>query len=400
MLSVVIAVIKENERKYDDLQKNITLKEADINCLKEQLDTTNLDLRNAQTKIDYCTLEIETLKKDITNVEKLYGYLEDVDDGIVSLKSKITGHENIIRQIKIDVQKNKKLHEENEFLNLSVNGKYQLIEKPQEHTVRKRKCPSDIEEFKDFLGYNLENIGVPETADFFYLLKDHLGNILFKGLPIVVNRSVGMLLIKCVSNALVGQKKFHTLSFRNGLNMDDVDRFLTNSGRVICLDNFIGNCNETELLRYFDSHRNKVFFLTVAYDGTLRYVSKELLSYVYYLNLNRIKAFSSATELTEDPSTIEEVECVEQKASESKQFSNFLRAILCEFSFPQSFIEQRCASVSLEQDLCRILAFEVLPYCKDVLQIPPYNNSERFQKYAGSQGRCLFKRLFMEWFEH
>jgi hypothetical protein len=68
------------------------------------------------------------------------------------------------------------------------------------------------------------------------------------------------------------------------------------------LDNFIGNCNETELLPLFDNYRDKVIFLTVAYDRTIYYVSREFLRYCHYLNLNRIAALSINAELTEDPS--------------------------------------------------------------------------------------------------
>ena len=39
---------------------------------------------------------------------------------------------------------------------------------------------------------------------------------------------------------------------------------------------------------------------------------------------------------------------------------------LLDFGFVPSIIEQRCAAIYDEQDLCRMLAFDVLPYCVDV----------------------------------
>ena len=156
--------------------------------------------------------------------------------------------------------------------------------------------------------------------------------------------------------------------------------------------------NETELLPLFDKHRDKVIFLTVAYDRTLHYVSGEFLRYCQYLNLNRISALSTHAELTEDPSTVVEVEFQPQGICHYSRYSNILREMLGEFDFLQSMIEQKCTAISDEQDLCRTLAFDVLPYCVDVLQVAPYNTSERLLKYAGDAGKCPYKNLFKRWF--
>jgi hypothetical protein len=262
----------------------------------------------------------------------------------------------------------------------------------------KPRCPSDIEEFKDYFGYNLENIGVSKNSEYYSLLKEHMSKILFKGIPVVVNRSVGTTLIKCFANALIGQSNVKTLAFSKDLSIEEIDSFLSSAGRIICLDNFIGNCNETELIPLFDNHRDKVIFLTVAYDRTIHYVSGEFLRYCQYINLNRITALSAYAELTEDPSTVEEVEFEPQGIFQDNRYSSLLRDMLGEFGFLQSLVEQKCTAISNEQDLCRVLAFDVLPYCVDVLQIAPYNTSERLIKYAGDAGRCSYKNLFKGWF--
>jgi hypothetical protein len=264
--------------------------------------------------------------------------------------------------------------------------------------VRKLKCPKDREEFKDYLGYNLTNIGVPTNSEYYALLKEHLCCILFQGKPIIVNRGVSAALMKCVSNALSGTSNIKTLTFKEDISVQIADDFLSTDGRVVCFDNFIGNFNETELLPLFDHHKDKVIFLTVAYDKTLNYVSEELLRYCYYLNLNRIRALVTDSILTEDPSTVEEIEVDLQRISLDTRHSLLLKELLREFSNRESLIESRCISVYTEQDLCRVLAFDVLPYCVDVLEIAPYKVSERFVKYAGDAGRCPYKNLFKEWF--
>ena len=141
-----------------------------------------------------------------------------------------------------------------------------------------------------------------------------------------------------------------------------------------------------------------IIFLTVAYDRTLYFISSEFLKYCYYLNLNRIGALSNSIEVFEDPSIIEEIEAVIYRECITSRYSQLLKEILSEFNICESLIEYRCNYIANEEDLCRILAFDVLPYCADVLQKPPYNISERFVKYAGDSGRCQYKNLFKRWF--
>ncbi len=138
--------------------------------------------------------------------------------------------------------------------------------------------------------------------------------------------------------------------------------------------------------------------MTIAYDRTLYFVPNEFLRYCHYLNLNRIHAMLVDVELTEDPSIIDEIETVTPEVYSDSRYSPLLREILGEFGVRQSLVEYKCAYISNEQDLCRTLAFDVLPYCIDVLQIAPYNTSERFVKYAGDSGRCSYKNLFKGWF--
>ena len=54
--------------------------------------------------------------------------------------------------------------------------------------------------------------------------------------------------MKCVANALIGQSKVQMLAFSKDHSAEDLDCFLSTGGRIVCLDNFIGNYNETELL--------------------------------------------------------------------------------------------------------------------------------------------------------
>ncbi|HVI41687.1 MAG TPA: hypothetical protein VM577_13625 [Anaerovoracaceae bacterium] len=397
-LNAAVKAIKESDGKQEKLQEELEAKESEIQKLQIEYELEKTGLESTCIKLNERSAEIKTLKRSISDLEKLKTVVQDYEGIIASLKSKIQEQEGTLQKLRTeltDARDNSKRLEEQIKAKLE---KQQATKIAKQQAEKKPKCPNDIEEFKDYLGYNLESIGIPADSRYCALLKEHVSKILFQGIPVVVNRNVGITLMKCVANALIGQSNVKTLAFSKTHSIEDIGNFLSFGGRVVCLDNFIGNFNETELLSLFDDHRDKIIFLTVAYDRTIHYVSEEFLRYCQYLNLNRIAALSVNAELTEDPSIVEEVESKPQGLSPDNRYSSILRELLVEFGLHQSLIEQKCAAISGERDLCRVLAFDILPYCVDVLQIAPYNTSERFLKYAGDNGRCLYKNLFREWF--
>lgn len=80
----------------------------------------------------------------------------------------------------------------------------------------------------------------------------------------------------------------------------------TTSDRVVCLDGFIGNCNEIEMIPLLEQFRNRIIFVTYMYDRTLKYVPAEILTYFHYLNVDEIKPLIRIKDVTEDPSDIHE----------------------------------------------------------------------------------------------
>lgn len=398
LLSAAVKSTKETSAQQDRLQKELKAKESEIRKLQAKLDSVVSNLERARTKLNERNTEVSTLKRSLDDLKELKFIIKNDKEIIEALETKIQMREENINDLKNELAEAKNSSQQLEAQFRAEYEKQRATMTSREQVTMKPKCPSDIEEFKDYLGYNLENIGVSVCSEFFALLKEHLSKILFQGIPIVVSRNVGATLMKCVANALIEQPNVKKLVFSKDYLVEDIDNFLSSGERVVCLDNFIGNCNETELLPLFDKYRDKVIFLTVAYDRTIYYVSREFLRYCHYLNLNRIAALSINAELTEDPSMIEEVESKPQGLSPDNRYSNLLREMLGEFGFHQSVVEQKCSAISDEQDLCRTLAFDVLPYCVDVLQVAPYNTSERFLKYAGDTGRCPYKNLFKGWF--
>ncbi len=268
----------------------------------------------------------------------------------------------------------------------------------QQDSTQKLKSPKDIDEFREFLGYNFENIGMPTGEDYFPLLKEHLGEILFQGKPIILSRSTGLSLIKCVSNTLVNTPSVPVLEFVSDVTEKVIDRFLSQNNRIVCLDNFIGNYNETILITICERHRDKIIFLTVAYDKTLYFVPNELMKYCHYLNLNRIAVFSNSKELTEAPFSMDEIETEIVSIVPNDRWSVVFKEILEELGIHGSLSVYKSSLIGDELNLCRLLAFDVLPYCTDVLKINPFNVSERLGKYVIDSGRCQYKDLFKRWF--
>lgn len=397
-INTTVTAIKEATDEKDKLQRDLKAEKSRIKQLKIELNSAKSNFEKTTTKLSKLSTEIKTLKRKISDSKELLTAIEKDKVIIASLKAKVQEQEDTIKQLREELSEAQNFSQQFEEQIRSESENQQNKKAADQLRARKTKCPKDMDEFKDYLGYNFENIGVPTDSTHFPLLKEHLSKILFQGIPIVVNRGVGNTLMKCVANTLYGRSSVTTLVFSKDLLIDDVDSFLSSAERVVCLDNFIGNYNETLLLPLFDNHRDKIIFLTVAYDRTINYVSREFLRYCHYLNLNRIAALCANTELTEDPSTIEEIEFEPKGPSQGNRYSSILREMLGEFGFLPCTIEQRCAAIYDEQDLCRVLAFDVLPYCVDVLQISPYNTSEQLARYAGNSGRCPYKKLFREWF--
>lgn len=388
LISAAVKSIKEANTEQDRINQELNSRDEIITKLNAESITRNNELDKAKYKLrsfNNKISELEKLQLDVQKDKEIIGSLQTKNqqllDNIEKLRSELA-----------EVKSNSLLLEEQ--IKAKLIKEQNSVEEARV-SAQTPKCPEDLDEFKDYLGYNLDNIGMPNNAEYFPLLISHLSKILFQGIPIVINRTTGINVIKCVANTIIGQPTVKTLTFNQSTTVENISQFLSLPDRVLCLYNFIGNFNETELLPIIDEHRNKIIFLTVAYDRTIHYISMEFLRYIHYLNVNRISSLSVNTVLTEDPSTIAEVDCKPQWASTGYRYSIILREIMRELGFRQSLIEQKCAAIFDEQDLCRLLAFDILPYCADVLQISPYNTSERLLKYVG---KCPYKKLFKEWF--
>ena len=398
LLSSAVAEAKKVSEEHEKLNAISESKDADILRLQSELVSATVALENSKKRQNEYVSEIKSLKQEIAKANELNAVIQSKEIAIADLKAEIQGLKKSEKDLKVELsvaQSNQQL------LEIQIRDeveKHQAEKLKRRTTVSKPLCPKDMDEFKDYLGYNLEDVGASTRSEYFLLLKKHLCDILFQGMPIIINRSTGIPLMKCVANALVGNANAASITYNEDISSQVLEVFLSADERVVCLDNFIGNYNETEMLSLFEQHRNKIIFLTLAYDRTLRYIPYEFFRYCHYLNLNRIQTLSASADLTEDPSVFEENEATIPEANPDARYLPLLKEMLNEFGLSQSLAARKCAHISNEQDLCCALAFDILPYCVDVLQIVPFAVSERLTKYAGDMGRCSYKKLFKEWF--
>lgn len=388
LLEVTVKEIKE----INEQQRTLA---ASLDGLRKELDLSASTQKELQEKLSEAANEIKVLKGTVRDLKKLNAVIRNKEAIISSQKAAIQALEEETRRLSAELAAARLSRQDFEA---QVVLKEQEEKREQVEFATKPRAPKDVAEFKEYLAYNLEDIGVPTGEEYFPLLVDHLSHVLFQGIPIIINRSTGITLINCVANTLVGQKEVNRLTYEDSLSVQHVEEFLAEAGRIVCLDNFLGNFNETLLLPLFERHRNKIIFLTVAYDRTLNFVPREFLKYCFYLNLNRIHALTANSELTEDPSIIEEKDAVILVQSADSRYRSLFKEILSDFGINQALAEHKCAYVSSEQDLWRMLAFDALPFAIDVLQIAPYNVSERLTRYAGDAGRCPYKNIFRLWF--
>jgi hypothetical protein len=397
ILSASIRLIKDSYVELECTKSLLDAKTSVFDRKESELERVQSELDKNIIKLNERFAEIKALKSNIDDFEKM--------------KTIINAHEQTIEKLEKTVQqRDEYIQKLKSYLSEANDKQLQLEEKIREienrwasnymtqETTRKPKCPKKIDDFKEFLGYNLENIGVSANEDYYRLLKDYLSEILFQGKPVIISRSVVFSLIKCISNTLVKTQSVSILTFTSDITEETIDVFLSQDKRIICLDNFIGNYNETILLSICDRHKDKIIFLSVAYDRTLCYVPIELMKYCHYLNLNRISAFTDNKVLTEDPSIVDEVEISDLTVTPNPKWAPFLQEMLDALGIQGALSAHKSSLVADESSLCRILAFDVLPYCVDVLKIAPFTLSERLVKYAGESGRCPYKNLLRRWF--
>lgn len=346
--------------------------------------------------------QIATFRTRISELEEVVSALtieKSASDGIIQYLREENAAINIHNE---ELQQTiRKLEEavENVVQNTPVSDTSVCIETKKSVLYTKPLCPVDMDDFDEYFLYNFTNIGFREADDGGSDLIDYVKQTVFKGVPLLIRRGPGINLANCLANTIYGQNNARIIFYKNGMTISDLESMLdSSSDRIVCLDGFVGNWNEIELLPVLNQYRNKIIILTYMYDKTLRYIPVGILSEVCFISMDRFNALMKIKDITEDPSEIMEKEFAIQETCTDNRSRKIFMEIAQECGIDMGTASSMSDSIEDEASMNRILLFTLLPYLVSVIGVKPYNRSKRLQKYAGESGRCTNKETMMRWF--
>lgn len=257
-------------------------------------------------------------------------------------------------------------------------------------------APSDEAAFVDSLICNFISLGIKKDFPFAEILAAFIYRCICNGKPIIINKQTTQSLVKCIANSLIGHQEYDVLSYETSISDSDIIEFLNDSGRIVLLDNFIGNYNETVILSILEQYKNKIVFLSTSFEGTVKYLSNEIFGYCTYINISSIHCFYGKSSLDE-PATVFDEAVVSLNACNNVS-TRQLERILTELSIPIEISANGKYYVYDEITLIGYLYFFLFPFCMNVLRINPFNYSKTIQKLVSESGKSKYRELFKKWY--
>lgn len=393
---------KEHKTEIRAKDSEIKEKTKAIGRLNEKIAQLSAIIETQQRELGYQLEQIQELEQSAITQKK---ELEDAISVAHTFETIVNRQKKELKEALDAVDASKKQEYDQKVMIDLLQGKLSDIQtalaEMSEKTYQESdhfRCPIDMEEFSEYLGYNLNSIGVGESSDDYNLLLEYLCDILFQNKPIICNRISGIPLATCVSNALCGTKSIKILPYSSEITSKDILHYLKSEDRICILDGFLGNFNEMELISIVRGIKGKIIFLTLEYERTIAYLPKELLLYFNYLNVSRIKGFFSDKPVDEDATEIEEQWILRKSKSTNRSAERLCTEIMKQLGFGIEVSLLIAQKMTSEEKLVQYLAFSILPYSCEALDCRPYETSERLQKYAGEQGKCRYKSLLLGWF--
>lgn len=390
----------EMQQKIEALSERINEKEKEVS---DYLAST-LELK---AKVTSAEEDIETWKNQVRTREKqLFKYkaeqatlLRTKDTDKKQIKELQTALEQSLNAEKIYKEQLKLLQLENSA-EINIISESVASKKCSDNEKKMPLHPENMDDFIEYFSYNLENLGLDQNEDGVIDFLNYIKKILFQGIPLLIKRGPGINIANSLANTLYGVPLAAHMLYKKGLVVKEVEEFLENTAdRVVCLDGFIGNCNVLELIPVLEQHRNKIIILTYMFEKTLTFVPHEILSYVYFINLDMFSGILRIKDITEESTEIKE------KAYENKEYTRtntrlkkIFQEIACECGIELSTALTMADMIEDENQLNEILMFTLLPYVSKVFGKNSYNSSKRLQRYAGESGVSLKKDIIMRWF--
>lgn len=389
------SIIKDKDLEIKKKQKEIERLENCIHELEAAVEQNLKDSERLKNKLAQETDKNATLKKANRDLIEQKGQfeaklasqdsvLQDVQEQVVILEQRKAEQFDEINALK---QQLERLLEESQAFE-------QLLHIENGEVLH----PVDMDEFEEYLGYNLRSVGISKESEEGALLAEYLCEILFQGKPIMCRRATGITLAKCVSNSICGTSEVPILSYSSVISFNDIEKYLQSKQIVCILDGFLGNYSEQELIPLLKRTSGKLVFATFEYEHTIAYLPHEILEYFNYLNINRMSEFKAGESPDEDSSIIKVEWGKRNCTNPNKRYSHIVNEIMSQLGFGKT--ESICYSQKMasERVLIQYLAFSILPYAVEALDCTPYAVSCRLLKYAGENGKCSSKGLLLRWF--
>lgn len=362
----------DSETIISDYSKKLSTAEEEARAWKNQLRSREIQLFNYKAERATFLTEREADREKIKNLK----------DALETEKKRTSA-------VNTNSDNDQKSSIENNFSRLSVESERVLPLHPE-----------DMELFDEHFVNNLESIGldlsISETKQFVKFLE----KVVFSGKPIIIKRGLGINIANCLANTLYGVPISALFSYKEGFGVSNIIEFLASTpDRVVCIDGFVGNCNELELIPALEQFQNKILIFTYMFERTLKYVPHEILSYCHYVNADAFGGVLTVKDISEEPSEIIEKPYIN---ASDKTFDKRSRKIFVEIATECGFSEDVANSIAEridnEEGMIEMLLFTLLPYTKKILGENPYCCSKRLQRYAGETGLCTQKEVLMRWF--
>lgn len=395
LISDLVYDYKTTKQQIEELNESVRELKVAIHDVESEAKKERLGNKKLQTKLQQALEELESLRNLKVEIEGLSSDLQRYKEKAITLEKQRKQQNERIDQLLLqisEITKEKEALESDIVLHIENERKRKFNSCVREYSLLR---PNDMGEFQENLSYIFEDLGIGGSVPGIALLNKYLANILFCGIPIITSEQSGMTLAKCVANALIGTQDVSLLRCAPDITEEDIFDFLLESKRVVLLENFIGNYNETLLVPILKMYGDKIIFITVSYDRTLNYISSEFLKYCSYINVNHFNQLIGQAEINEDPLVVIEEPYSIDFSNKPNRHLRILKKILEELSLEYFSTNIDLHGVSNDDDISAELIYSILPYCNNVCNKNPMRLSETLQKYMG---RCPHEDLIGEWF--
>lgn len=396
-IDILTSRLKDQTEKEAGYETSISEYASRLSSAEDDIETWKNKVRNREKQLFTYKAERAMLLTGKESDRKQIKELKEALDKALSVEKVYKERLFVLSTEKESCQKkNRELEEQKD-----VETVAEAVSKRYTDTERKMPlCPEDMDDFDEYFSYNLENIGFDWNEEGSADFVDYLEKSFFRGIPVLIKRGSGINLANCLTNTLYGVPVAAHLLYSEGAGVQRIGEFLTDTpDQVVCIDGFIGNCNEMELIPVLEQYRNKIIILTYMYDQTLSYVPHELLSSVHFISADVFSSILRIRDITEEPSEVKEISVAyKSNVGADKRSQKIFYEIACECGLGK---DTACAMADMLEDenhLNEMLMFTLLPYVSKVLGKNPYNCSKRLQRYAGEAGRCPKKDILMRWF--